>query len=75
MSVYPSRFKVWRSWPRLWGASEPEGVVEVAVDAFGVVATRVQACAKSGSSAGMGRTFSVRLNFRRVSSLLRGTGR
>jgi hypothetical protein len=49
------------------GGSEPEGVSEVAVDRFGVVATRERR-AKSGSVGGMGRTLSVRLNFRASSS-------
>jgi tagatose-1,6-bisphosphate aldolase non-catalytic subunit AgaZ/GatZ len=47
-------------------AAEPEGVVEVAVDGFGVVAAGVEA-REVGSPCGIGRTFSVRFSFRAVS--------
>jgi hypothetical protein len=45
------------------GASDPEGVDEVAVDRFGVVPARVET-GEVGVRGGMGRTFSGRLRRR-----------
>jgi len=45
------------------GASEPEGVDEVAVDRFGIVAAWVET-GEVGVGGGMGRTFSGRLRRR-----------
>jgi len=51
------------------GSAEPHGVVDGPVDRLGGVASPVEA-SEVGVGRGRGRTFSVRLNRRRVSSAL-----